>query len=651
MPSFIHPVWLAVGLLSCCAAILFITFSTVRRRKKLAHFAAPHLLPVLTANVSQTRRRLKATLFVLGLACLFLALAQPQWGNHLIELRQKGIDILIGFDVSKSMLAQDVKPNRLERAKLAVRDFAAKLDGDRIGLLPFAGTSFLICPLTADYDAFNASLNALDVNTIPKGGTNIGAAIHEATKVLAGEQNHKILILLTDGENLTEQHDTLKAAELAKQEKMIIYTVGVGTPQGELIPLPGGGAGNFVKDERGEFVTSKLDEKTLTAIAETTGGLYASLGSMGQGFDTIYERKLALIPKEEQAQRKKKVPIDRFQWPLAAALVFFSLEFLLIGRRRAVHLPFIFTAGRRKKQQETAAAVMLVCLCLAAPARADKGSDLFHAGKYKEAEAFYQGRVLEDSGNAALHFNLGTALHKQGVYGRAAEEFKQALQTDDLVLQAKSYYNRGVSQYETGRTLEAADLNQAITQLQQAKQSLEAALNLKPENAKAAQHLQTVEKKLAELQKKQGEEQRKKEEEGKQQQKNDSQKKQGQVGKKEEPGSQKNNDQQGQNKEEQSEKAQQAQEKDGEKKQQSQQNGKPDSVDNQQDKKGSSNAEKKAEQQVNSEKPPLKGQEEAPKMMGKMTEEEARNLLDSLKNEQGELNFIPQEVADERSDW
>lgn len=671
MISFAQPIWLAAGPLACAAAALFMIFSTLRRRKMLEQFAAPHLLPLLTANVSTARRRLKNALFLAGLACLFLALARPQWGHQLIELRSRGIDILIGFDVSKSMLASDVKPSRLQRAKLAVRDFTAKLDGDRIGLLPFAGASFLLCPLTADYEAFNASLDSLDTDSIPKGGTDIGKALEDAANALFSNANHKIFILITDGEDLGQ--NALKAAELAKKERMIVYAVGVGTPQGELIPLPGGGPGNFVKDGNGAFVTSKLDEAMLAAIAEKTGGSYVPLGSMGEGLDIVHERKLALIPKEEQGQRMKKVPMERFQWPLATAVLLFSLEFLLIGRRSPLRLPFIATAGRRWRKRQAAAAALAACVFCAAPVRADEGGDLFQAGKYKEAAELYQRGLVADSGNPALHFNLGAALHKQGSYGQAAEEFSKALLTDDLALQEKSYYNRGISQYEAGRALESADLSQTVRLLQQAKQSFAAALQLMPENKKAASNLQMVEQKLAELEQRRQEQQSRSGEEGKQpddkkEQRPDQQEKSGKQEpkpedqKKQQDGADKKQD--GGSKEEQKAErsapppSQQPQAGKGgpQKKENGQQTEEqnaapPEHGKEQQQAEG----EDAADRRKTSGNPQQGGEKKGDAMMtGRMTEEEARSLLDSLKGEQGELNFMPQEAADNTAggrDW
>ncbi|MCW5205781.1 VWA domain-containing protein [Desulfobulbus sp. F5] len=658
MLTFVSPLWLTAGLLACCGAVLFLSLRTVHRRKELTKFAAPHLLPQLTANVSQARRRLKNILFVLGLACLFIALAQPQWGSRWIEVRSKGVDILIGFDVSKSMLAPDIKPSRLERAKLAVRDFTARLDGDRIGLLPFAGTSFLMCPLTTDYDAFNASLAALNTDAIPKGGTDIGQTIEDAVRVLAGELNHKILVLITDGEDLSQ--NALRAAAVAKQEKMLIYTVGVGTSQGELVPLPGGGAGNFVKDERGGFVTSRLDEKILAAVAETTGGIYVPLGSMGQGLDTVYERKLALIPKEEQAQRKKKVLLERFQWPLGAAALLLSLDFLLIGRRRKLRLPFIFTAGRRKKEQVAATAAVLLLLYMFCPvsARADQGSDLFQAGKYEQAAQFYQNALTNDSDNPTLHFNLGSSLHQQKKYDAAAAEFTKALKSSDINLQAKSYFNRGISQYRAGEEAEKkkADRAEAIQHLNQAEKSFAAAIKLAQEQQKkdkAARNQQKAKEKREQLEKQQKEQSQQSEKDDEKKEPKEQKKQEGKEENKQNSGSEAKQKQQGGKEEKNNADRAEKQDTSAAQKQndQEKQQQKAASVpDKEQQKKESTteNPQKQAgagDQNGKQPQPGGKDKEEV-KIMGKMTEEEAGNLLDSLKAEQGELNFIPQEAAD-----
>ncbi len=668
MIQFAQPLWLTAGLIICLAATLFIRVNIVRRKKELQQFASPHLLAGLTRNVSLSRRRLKNILLVLGLACLFVALARPQYGHRWVEVKRKGIDILIGVDVSKSMLAQDIKPNRLERAKLAIRDFVARLEGDRVGLLPFAGTSYLMCPLTTDYDAFNASLDAIDVNTIPKGGTDIGTAIRQADKTLANEANHKIFILVTDGEDLSD--DGLKAAKEAKAQKMTVYTIGVGTPEGELIPVPGKTSGRFIQDKSGNFVTSRLDEKTLTKIAENTGGIYVPLGNMGQGFDTIYQQKLTLVPKEEHGERKRKVPIERFPWPLAAAVLLLSADFLITGRKSswALRLPFVKTAGRRKQQLTTVLTLLLISTSWSIPAKASEGEELFKAGNYEQAIEYYQKLLQKSPEDPVLHFNLGDALYMDKKYKQAIAEFNNGLKTKDLSLQAKSYYNRGNGQYFMGAGTEQTDPEHTIKLWQQALESYQAALTLQPEDKEADHNREMVQKKLEQLKK---QEQKKKQEEEKKKEKNNSEQKEDKQDKK---GDQKQESQQGnqENKDNKNSKDEQQQSQDPTEQNQQQQDGDnkdpKDSGQNkqehqeeaqgngqeqkdQQQEKGQDKVEAGTEQQQDKK---MSKHDMARRQQGKMTREEAKNLLESLKGEQGELNFIPQGTGtadNEDRDW
>ena len=676
---FAAPLWLLIGVITCLAVSLWIMFTSLRRTKELEKFVAPKLLSGLTENISLSRRRLKNILFVAGTAFLFLALARPQYGERWIEVRRKGIDILIGMDVSKSMLVQDIKPSRLGRAKLAVRDFVAKLEGDRVGLLPFAGTAFLMCPLTTDYEAFTASLDTLDVNSIPKGGTDLGAAIRQGGEVLSNEANHKILVLVTDGEDLGKE--ALQAAEEAKKQNMTVYTIGVGTPEGELIPVFEGGAGRFIKDEQGKFITSKLDEQTLTALAETTGGLYVPLGSMGQGFDTIYERKLALVPKEEHGQRRRKIPRERFPWPLGAAVLFLSVDFLLTGRRRdaSLRFPFVKTAGRRKKRAAVTVAVLLVGILLGImqpQARASEGEELFQAGDYAGAEAYYRKALEKESGHPALSFNLGGSLYRQKKYEQAAAAFTQALATDDLSLQARSYYNRGDSQFFLGAATAAKDKEQTLQHWTAAEKSFEAALKLDPEDKAAAHNLAMVKKKLEQLkeemrqsgqqcnnpqegkdgkqkQDKQGQQNEKPQEGGKQQSPDDPDQ-QNQQNTSED---QQQNGQGDHNSAEQDKAGQQEQQADTDQNTDQKSPSEPERKEEAPsaediEKAAAAQEERQGEQQEKGQQ--MSAEDMQRRIMGKMTEEEARNLLNSLKEEQGELNFIPQGSGNDESvdkDW
>ncbi len=297
-------------------------------------FASPHLVDQLTRSVSSGRRTLKHVLMMVGVACVFVALARPQAGYRWEETHRKGLDILFAVDTSKSMLTQDVKPDRLTRAKMAVSDLVDKLDGDDVGLIAFAGDAFLQSPMTLDYDAFRESLAALDTSVVPRGGTDIARAISEAQAAFSTENDHdKILVLITDGEDL--EGGAVTAAEAAAKDGVKIFTVGVGTTTGELIPVPTDNGGTeFVKDASGQFVKSRLDESMLKKIAAVTGGMYQPLGQQGEGLTTIYSQGLAPFQRHDLASRQHRVYLEQFQWPLLAALCCFLAEFLIGTRKR-----------------------------------------------------------------------------------------------------------------------------------------------------------------------------------------------------------------------------------------------------------------------------------------------------------------------------
>jgi len=314
--------------------IIFYIWAFRSKRRALATFAQQHLVPMLTSTVNWRGQKLKAMLGVLVAFLLVFALIGPRWGFQWHEVKRQGIDIMVAIDTSNSMLAQDVKPSRLERSKLAIEELLDLLQGDRIGLIAFAGNSFLQCPLTLDYSAFAIALNAVEAGIIPRGGTSISSAIRTAITAFEGKaKKYKALILITDGED--HEGDPVKAAEEAAEQGIKIFCVGVGTREGELIPVVDeDGNRSFLKDREGQVVKSRLDETTLQKIALTTGGGYVRASGVEYGLDVIYNEKIATMEKRELESKLQKRYEERYQIPALIALGLLCLEAFLGERRR-----------------------------------------------------------------------------------------------------------------------------------------------------------------------------------------------------------------------------------------------------------------------------------------------------------------------------
>ena len=317
------------------ALAVFFVWSFRARRRALERFAAQPLAAKLTASVRPVARRWKAVLIVAATLFTAVALAQPRWGFEWREVKRRGVDIFVLLDVSKSMLTEDVRPNRLTQAKYAVQDLLGKLRGDRIGLIAFAGTAFVQCPLTVDYEAFRLTLKDVDPRIIPRGGTAIAAAIRTALKGFeAGEGRDRAIVLITDGE--VTEGDALAAAEDAGKAGVRIYAIGVGTTEGELIPVREDSKPmDFLKDREGQVVKSRLDEETLKRIALKTGGIYVRSVAGDFGIDTIYDKGIAQLQREEFEARLQKRYFERFQWPLGIAFALLAIEAFVSDRRKA----------------------------------------------------------------------------------------------------------------------------------------------------------------------------------------------------------------------------------------------------------------------------------------------------------------------------
>ena len=303
-----------------------------QRRRALEQFAQASLLPVLVSATAQRSHHWRAGLLVVTLALLIIALAGPRWGVQWEEVRREGADIIVALDTSRSMLATDVTPTRLEHAKLALRDLVQQLQGDRIGLVAFAGSAFVQCPLTLDYGAFLESLRSVTVGIIPKGGTALGQAIKTGLAAFENQPGkHHALIIITDGEDHDGQIQGASQQAAAKGIK--VYTIGVGTPEGELIPLSVEGRQTFLKNRQGQVVKSRLDTETLQTIALTTGGAYVYDSGPSLGLGEVYARYISQLEKRALTSTLERRSAERFQLPLAVALLLLAVEPFMHGWR------------------------------------------------------------------------------------------------------------------------------------------------------------------------------------------------------------------------------------------------------------------------------------------------------------------------------
>ena len=318
--------------------ILVIGYIFIFRQKRnaLQRFAQSEILERLV-SVSMRKQIAKASFLMLSILFIIFALVQPKWGYHWEEVHRRGIDIVIAVDTSRSMLADDVQPNRLEAAKREVKDLLNVLGGDRIGLVAFAGSAFISCPLTSDYGAFRLFLDDLDTNTIPQGGTAIGEAIRKSISAFEGKlKKYKAIILITDGED--HESNPIEAAKEAKGQGIVIYTIGIGKKEGSYISITNEkGEKVLLKDKEGQVVKSRLDETTLNNIATETGGAYVPAYGVQWGLEKIYTERIAKMEERELGSHRVKRYENRYSIPLFIALVLIVLESFTSERKKTKH--------------------------------------------------------------------------------------------------------------------------------------------------------------------------------------------------------------------------------------------------------------------------------------------------------------------------
>jgi Ca-activated chloride channel homolog len=441
---FEHPNILWLLLVIPPPMVLLFWFANRQKQKLLAQFISARLLPTLTTGISPARQKLRFAFLILAVAFLIIALARPQYGFDLEEVQQNGLDIVVAIDTSKSMLTADIAPNRLERAKLAALELMQDAKSDRLGLVAFAGDAFLECPLTIDNTAFQQSVQALNVNSIPQGGTAIAEVIKTAATAFKENDAHKVLVLLTDGEDNDSESGALEAAQNAAKDGLKIFTIGIGTAAGDLIRVTdANGNSDYVRDEQGNVVKSHLNENLLQQIAGATGGFYLPLRG-ADTMDTLYERGLAPLPKSEGVARTLRRYHEQFQWPLAIAILFLLAEIFLPERS-------LQTATKSKGKAATIAALLAI-LFLPFAAKASPSSALsdYNSGNFTNALTEFSRLAEIQTNDLRLVFNAGAAAYRATNYDEALKNFQLVTLAPDLKLQQQAFYNLGNTQYRMG---------------------------------------------------------------------------------------------------------------------------------------------------------------------------------------------------------
>lgn len=580
---------------------LFLMWGWRQKEKSLRRFVEAGLDKRLTAELSPRRRFWKTVFLFLSLVSALIALARPQWGYRWEEIKRRGVDILIAVDVSKSMLAGDVSPNRLERAKRKVEDLLNLLEGDRVGLIAFSGKAFVMTPLTLDYGAIRLFLDALSPELITAQGTNVGEAIKLALKALKqSAPENRSLVLMTDGEDLSG--DALEATKKASDQGLRLYALGIGTEAGAPIPAEGGG---FKKDASGEIVLTRLDESTLEKMASTTGGLYVRSVADDRDLHALYEGIRSKLEEKDLKAGREKHYIDRYAWFLFPAILLLMAEALLSETK----------TSRKRRLAMTSVFLLLPLLApgtaraFSLPGKVQEGERLYRAGKYEDALEKFLAAQKDNPEDARLQYNLGNTYYQLKRYEDAQKQFEGS--SKDKELEQRSLYNRGNSQFREEKWEDAI-------------QSYENALKLAPRDEDARYNLELAKRKLEEKKQEQNKQEQNKKDQNNQQQQDQNQQKdqdkqdQNQDKKKQEQNQQQQNERQDQN--QQKDQDQQKEKADSEKQNKS---------EDEQEKSGQNEESKSPEQ-------PAQGQQATP---GQMTREEAERWLSTL--QEGKRRMAP----------
>lgn len=330
MFRFANPEYL-YALLLIPALMIFYWYSRIKRRKAMAKFGKREILSVLMPDASNARPLLKYFLLLLALTSIIIGVARPQFGSQLRNVKREGIEIMIALDVSNSMLAEDIEPNRLERSKRAISQMVDKLTDDKIGLIVFAGEAYTQLPITSDYVSAKLFLNSISTQIVPTQGTAIGAAIDLAAKSFSPQfVGNKVIIVITDGEN--HEDDALGAAAKAAEQGIVVHTIGLGSPKGALIPDYYNGQKGYKKDSKGNTIVTKLDEQMLQSIAQAGKGMYIRANNTQMGLNALFNE----VNKMQKTELESQVYADydeKFQYFIGLGLFLILLDFIVLERK------------------------------------------------------------------------------------------------------------------------------------------------------------------------------------------------------------------------------------------------------------------------------------------------------------------------------
>ena len=622
--NFVDPqVFFTFWLVPILALIFFLGEKT--RKKRLALYSKLRLVELLTHTRSKRRAWLKAIMLCLATGLIVLSLARPRWGFQWQEKPTGGIDIMVVLDLSRSMLATDVKPNRLEHAKREILDLLSMLKGDRLGLVAFAGVAYVQCPLTVDYRLAQLFVQQLSTDLIPVQGTSIARALRLATKSLAeaskSDAQGKAIILITDGED--QEGEALEAAKEAMDKGVKIYSVGIGRSEGAPIALAKGG---FLKDRSGQVVISKLDEKTLESLAEMTGGRYVRGQAGDYDLEQIYQQGIHKdLTVGEYGKKRQRMWFERFQWFLLLAFILLFLEAILGESRRKK-----LRGSKAQKAYQLMGMLFLIIFSAfstrSLPANSlSEAKNAYQEKNYKKATEEFQKKEIEETENLKHAYNRAVSQFKDMQFDKAIEGFTKSAQSKDKELATQSLHNLGNSLVAKGKLEEALGVYKKV-------------MELKKDDKKAKENSEWVKKyieKKKQQQKKQNKNSDKKEDKKNKDQKEDkkSQQEQNEKNKeKQESQSSKQDEQKKKDKDKQDSRAKEEKEKKA------------------QEKKQKSSAAK----QENKKKDPKQEAQEKKRQQEEISKEEAARLLRSLEDKSwqyGKPYKVPGDTRQLEKDW